>query len=90
MFVKKSDIYEVFEYGSGDFPNWFNILVQSGVIKISDKIFPELENNGRTYAGVISGQDFYFGDIFVKKEGEPVEMYEPEEFLSQFIEVFED
>lgn len=39
MFVKKSDIYEVFEYGSGDFPDWFNILVQSGVIKISDKIF---------------------------------------------------
>lgn len=90
MFVKKSDIYEVFEYGSGDFPDWFNVLVQSGVIKISDKIFPELENSGRTYAGVISGQDFYFGDIFVKQNKGIIEVYEPEEFLSEFIEVFED
>ena len=85
MFVKKSDIYEVFEYGSGDFPDWFNILVQSGVIKISDKIFPELENNGRTYAGIISGQDFYFGDIFVKRIGGITEVYSPEEFSKEFM-----
>lgn len=90
MFVKKSDLYEAFEYGSGDFPMWFNVLVRAGVIKISDKIFPELENKGRTYAGIISGQDFYFGDIFVRKTDGIVEVYEPEEFLSEFIEVPED
>lgn len=90
MFVKKSDLCEAFEYGSGDFPMWFNVLVRAGIIKISDKIFPELENEGRTYAGIICGQDFYFGDIFVRKSDGMVEVYEPEEFLSEFIEVFED
>lgn len=90
MFVKKSDLCEAFEYGSGDFPMWFNVLVGAGVIKISDKIFPELENEGRTYAGIISGQDFYFGDIFVKKTDGIVEVYEPEEFIENFIPVPED
>lgn len=90
MFVKKSDLCEVFEYGSGDFPMWFNVLVRAGIIKISDKIFPELENEGRTYAGVISGQDFYFGDIFVRRSDGVVEVYEPEKFIENFIPVPED
>lgn len=83
--IKKDDIYDFFEYGNENFPSWFNILVTSGAVKISDKVFPELENKGRSYAGIIAGQDFYFGDVFVKKNNEIVEVYSPEEFSKEFI-----
>lgn len=83
--IRKEDVYDFFEYGSGDFPDWFNILVEAGAVKISKQIIPELENKGRVYAGIVAGQDFYFEDIFVKKIGGITELYSPEEFSKEFI-----
>lgn len=90
MFVEKKDLCQAFEYGNGDFPEWFNVLIRAGVIKVSDRIFPELENNGRTYAGIINGEDFYFGDIFVRRNNGMIERYTPDEFIENFIYIPED
>lgn len=83
--IRKEDVYDFFEYGSGDFPDWFNVLVEAGAVKISKQIIPELENKGRVYAGIAAGQDFYFGDIFVKRIGGITEVYSPEEFSKEFM-----
>lgn len=78
------DIYEIFEYGTREFPDWFDILVKSGSIKISKGDFPELQNNGKAYAGILLGEDFYYGDIFVKKNDGIVEVYSSEEFKRKY------
>lgn len=83
--IRKEDVYDFFEYGSEDFPDWFNVLVEAGAVKISKQIIPELEKKGRVYAGIVAGQDFYFGDIFVKRIGGITELYSPEEFSKEFI-----
>ena len=96
--IKKSDLYEYFEYGDGNFPIWFNVLVGSRVELISERIFTPIfqeamkisKNSPRPIAGKFDGKDFFFGDIILKRNDGYIEIISKEDFIKNYILIPED
>lgn len=97
-FVKKSNLCEVFEYGSGDFPTWFNSLVGTRIKLSRNEIFTPKNEYGQVpkkddpkiIAGTLDGENFYYTDIIVRDKEGNIETYDKYDFVDKFLLVPED
>ena len=83
--AKKIQYVDAFEYGSGDFPIWFNVLVGSRITLFGDYIFTPKDKNIK-YAGRIEDRHklFKFGDIIVRDEKGNIKAYNKFDFIKHF------
>lgn len=82
---QKIEKFEAFEYGSGEFPIWFNVLVSGKITLFDDCVYTPKEKSG-CYAGKFNetGRMFKYGDIIVKMGNGKIHSYSKEKFLEKF------
>ena len=83
-FMQKPKYVEAFEYGSGDFPMWFNSLVGNLVTIFDDYIFTPKGKCGEP-AGKIGNKIFKYGDIIVRHENGRIQIFNKFTFLKKYV-----
>ena len=82
-FMKKIEIVDAIEYGSGDFPTWFNAIIGSEAEIFEDVVYTPKKKLG-FIAGRIGKKKFHYGDIIVKHEDGKVSIYKKIDFLRKY------
>ncbi len=83
-YMAKPRIVDAFEYGSGDFPIWFNTLVGNLVTIFNDNVYTP---NGKykAPAGKVGNKIFHYGDIISKDSRGYVQVYDKYDFVRKYI-----
>ncbi len=83
-YMAKPKFVDAFEYGSGEFPMWFNMLV-GNLVKLFDDCVYTPEGKLHSPAGRIGRRKvFNYGDIIVKHTNGKVQVYEKYDFLEKY------
>ena len=82
-FKKKIEIVDAFEYGSVDFPTWFNAIIGSEAEIFEDVVYTPKNKLG-FIAGRIGNKKFHYGDVIVKHEDGKVSICKKIDFLRKY------
>ena len=86
--AEEKEYIEAFEYGSGDFPTWFNTMVGNAVCLYDDTIFipkgKRLGDIAGFYRDDYNTYDFNYGDIITKGLNGRIAIYDKVEFINKF------
>ncbi len=83
-YMEEPKILDAFEYGSGDFPIWFNTLVGNLVTIFDDNVYTPIERKG-TPAGKVGNRVFNYGDIISKDNHGYVQVHKKYDFIRKYI-----